>query len=170
MTDRRFVRDALERFEGPLLLYARRLLGDDDRARDLVQDTFLKLCRLPPAEVETRAPHLREWLFTVCRNGAIDLRRKERVMRVSETVRIDGDVERPGGEPAPEAAAVAAEQGDAVLAQLASLPEKQQEVLRLKFQGELSYREIAAVTGESIGNVGWLIHQGLKTLRRKVTS
>jgi len=167
MTDRRWIRDALERFEGPLLLYARRLLGDDDRARDLVQDTFLKLCRQPSAEVGS---HLREWLYTVCRNAAIDQRRKDRVMNVSETVRIDGDVERPGGEPAPDAALLQSEEGNEVLAQLASLPEKQREVLRLKFQGELSYREIAAVTGETIGNVGWLIHQGLKTLRRKVTT
>ena len=40
-----WVRSAVARYEGPLTLYAARLLGDADRARDVVQDTFLKLCR-----------------------------------------------------------------------------------------------------------------------------
>ena len=40
-----WIRSAVARYEGPLTLYAARRLGDADRARDVVQDTFLKLCR-----------------------------------------------------------------------------------------------------------------------------
>ena len=75
MTDRQWIRDALDRFEGPLLLYAGRLTGDAERARDVVQDTFLKLCRQRRADVAAR---LAEWLYTVCRNAAIDVRRPSR--------------------------------------------------------------------------------------------
>ena len=39
-----WVKDAVARFEGPLTLYASRLLRDAETARDVVQDTFLKLC------------------------------------------------------------------------------------------------------------------------------
>ena len=52
-----------------------------------------------------------------------------------------------------------------VLRFLERLPENQQEVIRLKFQGEMSYKEISEVTSLSVGNVGFLIHSGLKRLR-----
>ena len=57
-----------------------------------------------------------------------------------------------------------------VLATMSSLPPKQQEALRLKFQHGLSYKEISRVTEDSIGNVGWLIHAGLKSLREKLAT
>ena len=55
-----------------------------------------------------------------------------------------------------------------VLKVLTTLPSNQQEVLRLKFQGDLSYMEISQVTSLSVSNVGFLIHTGLKTIREKV--
>ena len=54
------------------------------------------------------------------------------------------------------------------LAALEKLPERQQEVIRLKFQGGLSYREISRVTGLSESNVGYLIHTGLKAVREEL--
>src|SRR3954471_23684533 len=72
-----WVREAVARFEGPLLIYASRLLGDAESARDVVQDTFLRLCGQDRSSVDG---HLAEWLFTVCRNGARDVVRKEHRM------------------------------------------------------------------------------------------
>ena len=164
MTDRQWVRDPLDRFEGPLLLYSRRLTGDVERARDVVQDTFLKLCRQSRSDAE---PRLAEWLYTVCRNAAIDVRRKERVMKVVPT---DGHGLAVDGASNPVRQAAGKEQRQQLLDQLSTLPSKQQEVLRLKFQGGLSYKEISRVTGESVGNVGMLLHVGLKGLRAKLQS
>ena len=45
------------------------------------------------------------------------------------------------------------------------LPDNQQEVIRLKFQNDLSYREISEITGLSVSNVGFLLHVGIKRLR-----
>ena len=53
----------------------------------------------------------------------------------------------------------------AVLAQIQRLPERQQELLRLRLQEELSYKQIAEITGLSISNVGYLLHQALAGLR-----
>ena len=50
---------------------------------------------------------------------------------------------------------------------LAGLPDNQQEVVRLKFQDGLSYKEIAGVTGLTVSNVGFLIHTAIHTLRRE---
>ena len=65
---------AIERFEGPLVRYAARITGDLERGRDVVQETFLRLCREPEVAA---SDHLAQWLFTVCRRLAIDVRRKE---------------------------------------------------------------------------------------------
>ena len=48
---------------------------------------------------------------------------------------------------------------------LAALPEKQRELVRLKYDGELSYKEIAEVTGLSVSNVGFILHGALAQLR-----
>ncbi len=52
-----------------------------------------------------------------------------------------------------------------ILGLLESLPKNQREVIRLKFQNGFSYQEIARISGHSVGNVGYLIHMGLKTIR-----
>ena len=48
-----------------------------------------------------------------------------------------------------------------------TLPPRQQEVLQLKFQNDLSYQQIAEITKTAANNVGVLIHSALKTLRQK---
>ena len=52
-----------------------------------------------------------------------------------------------------------------VFRMLDQLPDNQQEVVRLKFQNEMTYQEIADVTGLSVTNVGSLLHTALKRLR-----
>jgi RNA polymerase sigma-70 factor (ECF subfamily) len=86
---------ALNRYEGPLVRYATWILDDIESARDVVQETFLRLCR----ESESRLDgHLGQWLFTVCRNLAFDVRRKEKRMSPLS----DADLrEHPGHEPRP---------------------------------------------------------------------
>src|SRR5438876_10707233 len=67
----------LLRFEIPLLQYATRITGDRERARDVVQETFIKFQRNGALD---RADEPATWLFTVCRNGALNVCRKERRM------------------------------------------------------------------------------------------
>jgi len=50
---------------------------------------------------------------------------------------------------------------------VATLPPRQQEVLQLKFQNDLSYQQIAEITKTTANNVGVLIHTALKTLRQR---
>jgi RNA polymerase sigma factor (sigma-70 family) len=157
-----WVREAVARFEGPLVLYATRLLGDQDGARDVVQDTFLRLCAQDCASV---GDHLAEWLFTVCRNRALDVLRKEHRM----TQLSDEHVNRClSPSPGPCESAERHDLGIRVLALLESLPSNQREVLRLKFQNGFSYQEISRISGHSVSNVGYLIHAGIKTLRGKL--
>jgi RNA polymerase sigma factor (sigma-70 family) len=157
--DAAWVRSAVERFEGPLTLYASRMLGDAEAARDVVQDTFLRLCSQSREELDGR---LAEWLFTVCRNRALDVLRKEsRMTQLSqEQVQI-----RTSPDPGPPDIIEARDSTAQVLGLLDALPKSQREVIRLKFQNGFSYQEIARISGHSVGNVGYLIHVGLKTIR-----
>jgi RNA polymerase sigma factor (sigma-70 family) len=156
------MRTAIDAHQGRLIRFATRITGDLESARDVVQDTFLRLCRENPDDV---ADHLAAWLFRVCRNRALDVRKKERPLRPLEGVVSDALPER---RPGPEGVLEQSEQSRAMLAALDTLPAPQQEVLRLRFLDELSYKEISAVTGHSVGNVGFLVHTGVKTLRGRL--
>lgn len=157
-----WVKAALERHGAALTRYATSITGSEDLARDVVQDTFVRLCAATPEQLDG---HLAEWLFTVCRNRALDVQRKlHRLTPLAD----DELAATPGPEPTPAAAAEHADTLSLALGLLSSLPARQQEVLRLKFQAGLSYEEIARVTRLSTGNVGFILHTALKTLRQRL--
>ncbi len=160
--DTQWIRDAFDRHEGPLVRYALRLTGDLETARDVVQDTFLRLCREPRERVES---HLAAWLFTVCRRRALDVARKLSRMHSAGTVPHAGD--RGGTDQV--AHAVHRETVGRLLELLESLSPREQEIVRLKFQNELSYREIGKVMGLSVSNVGYLLHHALRKMREGAT-
>jgi len=159
-----WIRSVLSRYEIPLTRYASRITLDVERARDVVQEAFLRLVREDSRRVE---PILAEWLFTGCRNLALDVRGKEKRMQPLSEERIR--VERC---PAPTPLAVAENQEARaeVMKMVEGLPGNQQEVLRLKFQEGLTYREISGITQLSVSHVGVLIHEALKTLRLRFPS
>ena len=151
----------LARFEGPLLRYAQRLVGDAEIARDVVQDTFV---RAMDHDLTNRTGFAPAWLFAVCRNRAFDVLRKEGRMTHAGELLLDA---RPAPTPPPEAPLTARDELSTTLRALEQLPADQQEVVRLKFQAGLSYRDIAATTGHSVTNVGFLIHTALKSIRER---
>jgi RNA polymerase sigma factor (sigma-70 family) len=156
-----WLRETMERFEGPLVRYAARITGNLERGRDVTQETFLRLCREPSV---ARSDHLAQWLFTVCRRLAVDVRRKETRMNTQlESAAVCGVPAR-----TPSSRMEQSDDFGHVLRLLDALPANQQEVVRLKFQEGMSYKEIAAITGLSVSNVGYLLHMAVKALREKV--
>lgn len=146
------------RYERPLLAYAgRMLLGDWQGAQDAVQETFLRLCREDPAKIESRVA---AWLFTVCRSRVIDMQRTNKATPIDASQVSVAD-------PNPDASQVASDAEDKVhLDQMVDkLSPRQQEVLRLRLQAGLSYREIAEVTGLTVSNVGFHLHEAVRNLR-----
>lgn len=159
-----WLRSVLDEFEGPLIRYAARITGDADTARDVVQEAFLRLCRENLVELNGRvAP----WLFAVRRNKALDVCRKESRMQALMEGRT---TDREENDHDPAVYAQVRESKHRVLLLLAELPSNQQEVVRLRFQNELSYKDIATVTGLSVSNVGYLIHTAIAKLREQMKS
>ncbi|MGI9115700.1 MAG: RNA polymerase sigma factor [Chthoniobacterales bacterium] len=151
----------LRRFEIPLLQFAARITGDRERARDVVQETFVKF-QNNGAFSSGREPAT--WLFTVCRNGALNVCRKEKRMTFLDEQTME---QREDEQPMPFAQIEQEEAAGFLLKIVATLPPRQQEVLQLKFQNDLSYQQIAEITKTTANNVGVLIHTALRTLRRK---
>lgn len=158
--DTLWVQDAVRLYHEPLTLYAVRLAGSIERGHDAVQETFVRLCQAQRDEIEG---HLREWLFSVCRSRALDLKRKD-----SRMIALAEPETRAGAAIEPPALAERNEVRSLLAGHLHALPANQQEVIRLKFQHGLSYKEISTVTGLTVSNVGFLMHTGIATLRAKM--
>lgn len=154
-----FIEKAVEEHESALIGYARTFVHDLDRARDVVQDTFIRLCKQDP---EKLGEHLRSWLFTVCRNRCLDVLRKDRRIDPIDDFRWQNMA---GNEPQPDQQAEDDDHFAAVMRFMDRLPKNQREVILLKFHQGMSYGEIHDVTGLTQGNIGFLIHTGLKKLR-----
>jgi RNA polymerase sigma factor (sigma-70 family) len=151
----------LERYERPLVRYAMSITGELESARDVVQDTFIRYVRDASAPRGAASEkHVEAWLFTVCRHRAIDHQRKHSRI-IPMTLPEDRPVESPG----PDLQAEGHDTESALLRLLDGLTQNQRDVIRLKFQNDLSYREISAITGLTETNVGFLLHTGLKKLR-----
>lgn len=144
-----------------LIRYATGILGGDEAgARDVVQEAYIQLWRNPPAS----QANLRAWLFAVCRTRSIDaLRKRSRWVSGDSLDRVDGGE----SEPSPAAGLEAQDRHEALLALVATLPAKQREVVRLKFQNDLSYAEIAEITGLTATNVGFVLHTAMQTLKAR---
>jgi RNA polymerase sigma-70 factor (ECF subfamily) len=148
--------------EAALLRYASRLLHDPARARDVVQETLLALGRQPESTHEALRPRLAAWLFTVCRRKALNLLRAEGRLSPLEAA---PPAIAPEADPA--AALVRSEDHGQLITLVARLPERQREVVRLRYQEGFSYEEISDITEYSVSHVGVLLHQALQALRRE---
>jgi RNA polymerase sigma-70 factor (ECF subfamily) len=157
-----WVREALGRYEKPLIAYACRITGEIETARDVVQDTFLKLCTADRAVVDG---HLAPWLYTVCRNRALDVQRKNGRMHVVSENEARSVASRA---PAPSVLASRHEAHERVLEAVAALPEVEQWVFQLKFGDGLTYREISEITGVSLATISKRMNQALHTLRESL--
>jgi RNA polymerase sigma factor (sigma-70 family) len=153
-----WIRTMVDEHEGPLVRYATRIIGELDAARDVVQVTFIRLCREEPPPDRPK-----EWLFTVCRNKALDILRREKRMNTFACEKMN-EFEAPTARPS--AAIEKRETAGDVRTALDALPVNQQEVIRLKFECGMSYQEISRITSLSVTNVGFLIHTALKNIRR----
>jgi len=148
--------------ESPLLLYALRLIGESGVAEDLVQEAFM---RLHAQFDQVRTP--RRWLYRTVHNLALNHRRD-----ASRTVplRLESDQDEPPAsdpadpQPLPDEQIARWEGIGLVRLSLETLDERSRELIQLKFNDGLSYKEISARTGLTIGHVGYLLHHALKTI------
>lgn len=143
--------------ESALLLYAQKLVHHDaETAEDIVQEAFLRLHACFHSVQQPKA-----WLYRTVHNLAMNHLRSDR--------KIVPLTERPGDEssdalPLPDEYLVRLETITQTRQCLGQLDARSRELVRLKFEEGLSYKEISARTNLSISNVGYLLHHAMKNL------
>jgi RNA polymerase sigma-70 factor (ECF subfamily) len=155
---------ALELYYAELCEYALRLVGSGEAAQDVVHDLFLHLW-------DTRGPHdttrlTKPYLYTAVRNRALKYLRHRRVAAAW--------IERASREQTPTADSpsdlyLQRELEDAVDRAIAELPMRCREIFLLRRRDQLSYDEIAAHAGVSLGTVKSQMWRAATMLREKLT-
>ncbi len=151
-----------EQLAPQLVLYARQLVDAKSDAEDVVQQAFVRWWRRFP---EGDAAHI-PLLYAAVRTIALDQRRSDhrRVNREAKSdIAVAGE-NAPAFDPMPEQKETAAILEKA----LQSLPEEQREVVTLKLWGDLTFNEIAAMTGDSINTVAGRYRYALQALHKKL--
>jgi len=142
--------------------YAFALMGDRDRADDLVQDC---LERAWSRAHLWRQGNIRGWLFTIMHNVSVNARRRD--YRAPPLTSLD----KPGGlEPSTRATQEDHLSIAALRDAVDSLPREQAEVILLVGLEEFSYAETAAVLGVPMGTVMSRLHRGRERLRQLLTN
>jgi len=161
--DNRAYAELLVLVTGAVRAYVRRRVGDVPWVDDVVQETLWSLHRAR-ATYDPRRP-FGPWLYAIAGNRVVDAVRKERRIAARE---LTGQMEEPGRtEPASDGVEAPPDvELDAVLAALARLPPRQQEIVRaMKLGGES-----AAAVGERLGMTRTAVkvtaHRGYEALRR----
>lgn len=151
--------DAVYRQELPRIYnYFRYRLGDNTLAEDLTSITFEKAWR-------ARERYRRDlsafstWLLTIARNVATDHLRQRRDQVSFEALRAE-----PASD-APDTVYARRAEIEALGALLAQLPDRERELIALKYGAQLNNREIARQLGLSESNVGTTLHRIVTRLR-----
>ena len=141
-----------------LLRYCSRLLKDEQRAKDAVQNVFVKL---QTGQQNIRnSQSLQSWLFAVARNEALaDIRLKKNI-KADDSIVWEGN--------SPEEELLAKERKDVVGIVLQRLSASYREVIILREYERMSYEEIAGITGATVSSVKSRLFKARKALIEKL--
>ena len=160
--------DLVRRWERRILAAVYRVMGTEDEARDLCQETFLRAYRaLGGFKREAR---FSSWLYQIALNLCRDRmrRRKGRILVSLDAMEEDGVSLPPRPVPTPLDLVEAGTLSRAVAAAVEELPEEQREVIVLKEYQDLTFLEIAEILDVPLSTVKTRLYRGLGQLRTRL--
>jgi RNA polymerase sigma-70 factor (ECF subfamily) len=146
----------------PLCFFANSILHNQEEAKDIVQDSFVKLW--DSQTIKERSETVKSFLYTVVRNKCVDLLRKKKVIEKAKLQLVknyENDFEYFDEVAFAEMMAL-------VVSHIDLLPSKMQEVIKLYYYEEKNYKEIADTLGTSPETVRNQKGKALKMIRRKL--
>jgi RNA polymerase sigma-70 factor (ECF subfamily) len=156
----------MERHQARLLRYLRRLLGDETMAEDVFQQTWIRVSERIRRYDASRP--FGPWLLTVGRNLALDHLRRSRPEGLDEGPEPAAPAEGAGSTEDPLARLAARERRERLGAVLDGLAAHDREVLTLRFEEELSLKEIASLTGAPLPTVKARLYRAMTRLRARL--
>jgi len=157
--DRAAIDELLARYEPQIYRFGLRMCGDEESAREVLQETMLAAFRhLPGFRADAR---LSTWLYQIARSFCIKERRGARPMTTLDERLADTS-------PAPDRQAHASEIGAAMATAIGALPADQREVLVLRDVEGLSAEEAAGVVGIEVSALKSRLHRARMALREKL--
>ena len=134
------------RYKGPVYAFCYKMLLDSDAAKDVMQETFLRVYENRDRLMKSSA--FKSWLFTIARNQCLNTLR-----RSGRHVALPDARDLPPAEGTPFTKMEKSEQVRFVTSFLESLRPEYREVIILREYQNLSYEEIAAVTRSTLSAV-----------------
>src|SRR5438477_611717 len=154
--------DLVQRYQSAVYNMAYRMLGDPTEAEDAAQEVFVRAWnQLHTFQLDRR---FSTWLLSIASHYAIDVLRRRRPTAPLDDVALYVE----SGDPQPDDLALQSEQSDAVKQLLNTLPEKYRSVTVLRYYNDLSYEEIARITGLSESAVKTQLHRARRMLAEKI--
>jgi RNA polymerase sigma-70 factor, ECF subfamily len=155
--------ELVRRYQRPIVSYVYRMIGDYEAALDLTQDVFIKVY----SSLARYRPEYKfsTWIYRIAHNAAIDhLRRAGPHTQELETE--DGYL-RPiaSGHMSPEQESERKERRAEIEDVVRALPAAYRELIILRHAHDLSYDEIAEVTGLPLGTVKNRIFRAREAMR-----
>ena len=147
------------RYRRPLFLYLLSLVGQVETAEDLLQETFVRLLRRRPGQVNG-AGSLRPYLATIARNQATDWARRQK--RDTRARRAIGRDRLFAQKPSDATAELTAEEASELLWHL---PPAQRETVILRIYLGCSFAQIARVTAVPLNTAVSRYRYGLEKIR-----
>ena len=135
-------------------------IGDRNEAEDMTQQVFLNVIKAIPGYKSKGMP-LSSWLYRIAHNQVVDYFRKK---SKKQFVPLDERIESGDDDPLRETEKKM--QVEELSQATKQLTKAQQEVISLRFAGELSIAEVAKMMGKSTGAVKALQHSAIVALRR----
>jgi len=140
--------------------YFRYRLGDDSVAEDLTSVVLEKAWTKRHRYRKDRAA-FSTWLFAIAQNEVISYLRKRRItLPISMAEEVTSETAEDMAEQAQDFGQLSS--------LLANLPERERELVSLKFGADLNNREISVITRLSESNVGTLLSRILQKLREQI--
>jgi RNA polymerase sigma-70 factor (ECF subfamily) len=152
-----------ERYKTNVYAYCYRLLQNQSSAEDALQNTFMKAYQSISTLDDPAA--FKYWLFMIARNEVYTILRKARSNGPTKSVDDSEDI---WDEHTPLSEAVQTNNADIVQESLAQLKTEYREVLILREYEQLTYVEIAALTGDTESSVKSRLFKARKALTKKL--
>jgi RNA polymerase sigma-70 factor, ECF subfamily len=156
----------MNEFQGPVLAFVIRMIGDAHEAEDIAQNVFVRAYgALQAPRFELRNATLSTWLFQIARNAAIDhLRKRNRKPFLSLELFPGMRDDMPDNQPRPDDQIATQELQDRIRHVLQQLPEDQRTALVLSVYHQQTHEQIAAVLKCSTKSVESRIYRARKKL------